>query len=252
MDRTERSTEAVPEVPVRLWVNGDPVATWTCSPAALEALGAGRLAALGYLPTPGDLEEVVVSPVEGGFHGIRARVSAAAVTAAMAEREHRREHGCGIRFLLDCRPDLIRRAGDDQGSDDGHGGAVPAIDAFPELFRELFARSPSRRTTGGHHTAALSDGSTLLHDHEEVGRHNAVDKTIGGAILAGDDRSRLGLVTTARISAEIAEKAARAGLAWVASRSVPTTMALEIARAAEMVVVARAAGKEVRVFDAER
>jgi FdhD protein len=129
-------------------------------------------------------------------------------------------------------------------------GAVPAIEAFPDLFRELFERSPSRRTTGGHHTAALCDGVRLLHDHEEVGRHNAVDKAIGGAILAGDDRTALGLVTTARISAEIAEKAARSRLAWIASRSVPTTMAVEIARAAGLAIIARAAGREAKVFDA--
>ena len=50
------------------------------------------------------------------------------------------------------------------------------------------------------------------------------------------------------ISGGIAEKAARAGLAWVASRSVPTTLAVEIAAAAGLPIVARAAGKDARVF----
>ncbi|NIP78675.1 MAG: sulfurtransferase FdhD, partial [Gemmatimonadetes bacterium] len=82
----------------------------------------------------------------------------------------------------------------------------------------------------------------------EVGRHNGVDKTIGSALLAGSTLTTLGLLTTARISGEIAEKAARAGLAWVASRSVPTTLAVEIAAAAGLPLVARAPGKDVRVF----
>lgn len=239
MDRTVRTTEAVPEEPVRLGVNGDTVAVWTCSPAALEALGAGRLAAMGYLTTRADLEEVVVSPPEGGVHRIDARVSQAGVAAAAEERRHRREHECGIRFLPDCRPDLMRVRPD---------AGLPDVDAFADLFRQLFERSETRRTTGGHHTAALSDGSRLLHVHEEVGRHNGVDKAIGAALLAGDDPTALGLITTARISAEIAEKGARAGLAWIASRSVPTTMAVTIAEAAGMAIVARAAGKEARVF----
>jgi FdhD protein len=81
-----------------------------------------------------------------------------------------------------------------------------------------------------------------------VGRHNGADKAIGGALLAGSALRGLGLMTSARISGEIAEKAARAGLAWVASRSVPTTMAVEIASAAGIPLIARAAARDARVF----
>lgn len=239
MDRSERSTEAVPEVPVHLRVNGDTVAHWTCSPVAPEALGAGRLASMGYLRTPGDLADIVVRTLEHGVLRIDARVSERGVAAALDEREHRRSHGCGILFLRDCRPDLMRTRSD---------ARVPGPDLFPDLFRQLYERSPTRRTTGGHHTVALSDGAGLFHVHEEVGRHNGADKAIGGCLLAGGDATHLGIITTARISAEIAEKSARAGLAWIASRSVPTTMAVEIAAAAGMAIVARAAGKEARVF----
>lgn len=240
MERDRRSTEPVPEVMVRLDVNDSHAGTWTCSPAALEALGAGRLVALGFARTARDILDVRALPAKDGIHGIAAAVPPARWTAAIEERDHRQKHGCGLRFLLDCHPDLARRPGPVQ--------PPPRIDAFPELFRELFERSPSRRTTGGHHTTALSDGSGLRHVHEEVGRHNGADKAIGGGLLAGEDLSRLGLVTTARISGEIAEKAARAGLGWIASRSVPTTMAVDIAQAAGIVVVARAAGTDARVF----
>ena len=125
---------------------------------------------------------------------------------------------------------------------------LPALDVFPGLFRELYDRSPSRQTTGGHHTTALSDGSSLVHVHEVVGRHNGAEKAIGGALLSGESPGTFGMLTTARISGQIAEKAARAGLAWVASRSVPTTLAVEIAAAAGLPLVARAAGKDARVF----
>jgi FdhD protein len=81
-----------------------------------------------------------------------------------------------------------------------------------------------------------------------VGRHNGVDKAIGAALLAGADLGALGLLTTARISGEIAEKAARAGVAWVASRSVPTTLAVELAATAGLPLVARAGSPDARVF----
>lgn len=241
MERTERSTEPVPEVPVRLWVNGSPVAVWTCSPVALDALGAGRLLALGYVRDSRDLLGVAVPPAEEGVHRIEVEVAPDRVSAAVDEREHRREHGCGLRFLVGCRPDLLP-------SRSSAPPPLPEPGAFPALFRELFDRSPTRKTTGGHHTTALVDAHRLLHVHEEVGRHNGADKAIGSALLEGGALAGLGLLTTARISGEIAEKAARAGLAWVASRSVPTTMAVEIAGATGLALVARAPGRDARVF----
>lgn len=234
-------TEPVPEEPVRLRVNGLPLATWSASPAALEALGAGRLLATGFVRQRADIRALEALPPEAGIHRIHAEVPPEHAAAAIREREHRREHGCGLRFLLDCQPELLpARSGD--------GPGVPEPDAFQNLFRELFDRSPSRKTTGGHHTTGLSDGRRLIHVHEEVGRHNGVDKAIGAALLADHDLRGLGLITSARISGEIAEKAARAGLAWVASRSVPTTMAVEIAATAGMPLIARAAGKDARIF----
>lgn len=238
-----RNTEPVPEEPVRLLVNDVAVGTWTASPRGLEALGAGRLMSLGYIRGPDDLLDTrVLSPpdTDDGIHRIEVTIPTERVAVGVEERDHRAWHGCGLRYLLDCRPDLFPER--------NHVLAVPDLEAFPELFRELFDRSPSRRTTGGHHTTALTDGAVLVHLYEVIGRHNGADKAIGGALLADDDVRGLGLLTTARISGQIAEKAARAGVAWVASRSVPTTLAVEIASAAGMPVIARAAGKEARVF----
>ena len=239
-----RQTTPVPEEPVRLLVNDVAVATWTASPRGLDALGAGRLMSLGYVRGAGDiLGTRIAEPDEGGIWRIEVTIPGERVAVGVDERDHRQWHGCGLRYLLDCRPDLLAER------DDETVLPVPDPDAFPALFRELFDRSPSRRTTGGHHTTALTDGTRLVHVHEVVGRHNGVDKAIGGALLSADDLRGLGLLTTARISGQIAEKAARAGVAWVASRSVPTTLAVEIAATAGLPLIARAAGKDVRVFE---
>jgi formate dehydrogenase accessory protein FdhD len=239
MSRPPRITRPVPEEPVRLVVNGRSLSTWTASPAALEDLAAGRLLTAGFVR---DRDEIVaIHPPERrrGVHEVRVDVTSAAAERGWAERAHRAEHGCGLRHLLDCRP---------PGLPVGRAPDLPALDRFPDLFRELFDRSPSRETTGGHHTAALTGPEAIAHVYEEIGRHNAVDKAIGGALLAGDDLEGLGLLTTARISGEMAEKAARAGLAWVASRSVPTTLAAEIAAAAGLPLVARAPGRDAAIL----
>ena len=83
-------------------------------------------------------------------------------------------------------------------------------------LKQLFAQGERYKDTGGIHAAALADGPTLIAHAEDIGRHNAVDKAIGGALLARRPITGLGLLVTGRISAELAFKAARAGIAWVA------------------------------------
>jgi FdhD protein len=108
------------------------------------------------------------------------------------------------------------------------------------LFKALFARGARYRDTGGIHAAALTDGSDLVSHAEDIGRHNAVDKAIGIALLAERRPAGLGLLVTGRISAELAFKAARAGVVWVATPSVPSTLAVEIARRTGMLLMGRA------------
>jgi FdhD protein len=119
-------------------------------------------------------------------------------------------------------------------------GEPPGPDVMRGLFKDVFHRGARYQDTGGIHAAALTDGAAVLAHAEDVGRHNAVDKVIGAAILAGRDLAGLGLLVTGRISAELAFKAARAGLAWVATISVPTTLAVTIAGRAGVVLVGRA------------
>jgi len=127
-------------------------------------------------------------------------------------------------------------------------GLPPPPERLRVLFKALFARGERYKDTGGIHAAALvesadstadPDGCLVAHA-EDIGRHNAVDKSIGGALLAGRRVAGLGLLVTGRISAELAFKAARAGIAWVATPSVPSTLAVEIARRSGMVLVGRA------------
>lgn len=245
MSRHTRPIAAVPETPVRMRVNGLAVSTWTCTPHGLEALGAGRLVSLGFARSSSEILALRTLPKTDGILGIDAEVEAARAAVAIEEREHRASHGCGLRFFLDCRPQLITRP---DLPLPGDGAAHPDPDIFAGLFRELYERAEAYRDTGGLHTAGLSDGTRLRFLHEEVARHNAVDKAIGDAVLEEAPLTKLGLVTTARISAEIALKATRAGLAWIASRSVPTTLAVEIAGAAGVPIIARAARPESRVF----
>jgi FdhD protein len=234
---------AVPETPIWVEVNGSRVAVWSCSPEHIRALAVGWLVAEGALAPGEELPDVELVD-DAGVLGARIRIAPEIAARMQAQRDHRRDHGCGLAYFVRCAPETIAH--------DPVAGAPPQNADFPALFRELYASGEQYRETGGVHTAALSDGRSLLYRVEEVGRHNAVDKVIGMSLLDGRDPTGLGLVTTARISGDIALKAARARLGWIASRSVPTTLALEIANVAGITIVGRAAGKDPRVHRPER
>jgi FdhD protein len=223
----------VAEAPFRLEVNGTAVATWTCSPGQIEALATGWLLVHGFLAA-GDAAPPVAVREEEGVLVAAAVLPGAAARAGMAEATHRREAGCGALHAVRCvAPPAAHRP-------PPPGSAAP----FPALFRALFETGGA-----GLHSAALSDGASLLTRAEEVGRHNAVDKVIGQALIEGRPLAPLGLVLSSRISGEIAAKAVRAGVAWVASRSVPTTLAVRIAATAGLPLIARAPSREAVLFD---
>lgn len=219
---------AVQEVPVWLEVNGTPAVTWMCTPAQLEELAVGWLAGEGYIASIGEL---TLRPCATDL-GFWATVPEARVAAILGEgRRTVLASGCGAvsAWMRETRPHPGRAA-----------PALPSPTALRELFKALFARGERYRDTGGIHAAALTDGTTLLAHAEDIGRHNAVDKVIGAMLLARQPVLGCGLLVTGRISAELAAKAAHAGIAWVATPSVPSTLAVEIARAAGMTLIGRA------------
>jgi FdhD protein len=126
---------------------------------------------------------------------------------------------------------------------------IPELDTpkLRALFKELFGRGARYKETGGVHAAALTDGQTLLFHAEDIGRHNAVDKVMGAALQAEYEPHDLILLVTGRISGELAYKAARARIAVVATPSVPSTIAVDIARAAQMLLIGRAVSGQPQI-----
>ena len=208
---------AVEEVPVWLEVNGRPIVTWMCTPDLLEELAIGWLHGEGYIDS---IDQVHLRPCATDL-GFWAEVPEERVLAVQGEgRRSVLASGCGAvsTFLAD--PASINAQPE--------RGVVPEVDQLRALFKALFAKGERYKDTGGIHAAALVDAASqeLVAHAEDIGRHNAVDKSLGGALLARRPVRGMGLLVTGRISAELAFKAARAGLAYVATPSVPSTLAV--------------------------
>lgn len=204
----------VDEVDVQLTLNGQAAFSWRCTPADLEALAIGRLYLAGLISAP-DAAHLIIDRVGADALQIAARVE---VSASITRQPPTRSL------------------------------TLPTAECFADLFRSLFAAVEARHESGGMHAAAASDGQRIIKQVEDVGRHNTIDKIVGALLLDGISPQGMGLLTSSRISGEIADKVTRAGFAWLASRSIPTTLAVRIAQQAHMPIVGRAASRNASVY----
>jgi FdhD protein len=116
------------------------------------------------------------------------------------------------------------------------------------VFSDFQARSELYRLTGCIHSAALSDGKIILCLAEDIGRHNAVDKVIGYALLEQIPLSGKVLLASGRISSEISSKCSRWGIPILATRTAPTHLALEIAEKRGVTIVGFVRGNRFNVY----
>jgi len=114
--------------------------------------------------------------------------------------------------------------------------------------RTMFESTVFYPKTGGMHCACLATESGALFVREDVGRHNAIDKVIGCGLLKKVDFSRCCLLTSGRIAADMILKIIAAGVPIVATRSIPTTTAFEIAKEKGVTLVGRIEDKKPLLY----
>ena len=221
-----RPRQWVPEAPVALEFNGLAYAVMMATPQDLDDFALGFALTEGLAGAPGDLSDLDVAEVPQGWI-VRASLVGLGV-AQLTERVRARvaESSCGLCGIENL--EAVARP-------------LPPVAAHEPLdetaiFAALAAlrdHQPLGRATGAAHAAAFaSPEGAILHVREDVGRHNALDKLVGALAAAGQDASEGFILSTARCSYEIVEKAVRAGATRLVTISLPTSMAVERATAA--------------------
>jgi FdhD protein len=202
------------------------------TPGQDQELAAGFLFTEGIIANPGQVAEIrTYDEMNAVLVDLRPGV---AVDLGRLERHFYTSSSCGVcgKVALDavrvtCPVPIA----------DGH--PVVESSVIPRLPETLRAAQAVFERTGGLHASALfDDRGNLLEVREDVGRHNALDKLIGAQFLAG--RTPLSgnvLLVSGRVSFELVQKAAVAGIPILAAVGAPSTLAVELAHEHGMTVV---------------
>jgi FdhD protein len=245
-----RDDRVVGEAPLEIRAAGprqDPVAV----AVTMRTPGHEAELAVGFLHTEGllDGQEVVAtttgdpSTISQPDDTILVRLSKAFDDSKIAERHFIATASCGI-----CGKASIDEVA--QRTDPLPDGPVvgrPVILALPGLLR---AAQRAFDETGGLHAAGLfSPSGELIAIREDVGRHNALDKLIGSQVLVGARRLNGFLVmVSGRVSFEIVQKAAVAGIPIVCAVSAPSDLAIETAERLGVTLVGFLRGDGFNVY----
>jgi FdhD protein len=225
------------EKPVTVFMNDVEVATMQATPDDLEELAAGFLLAEGLLA---DRESL--SGIDSDYK--RGLVYVETGEEVPDELTYRRRYitsGCGkgITFAS------VGHARDLERVDSTLAVEAETLHAWMQTMNR---EASKYRDSGGMQACAMARDGDVLFVREDVGRHNAVDKVLGRAWLDRVPTADAVLLSTGRISYEMAVKAAKARVPIVASKSAVTDLAAEIAAELGITVVGYARGGGMVVY----
>ena len=206
---------------VRVFVNGELTMSLTCSPDHIIELVVGRLFTEGMVSGVEEIDEVWLCEHSSRvLVYLRDRQAAVTGTGRMVE-------DVGT-CCTDNRTVSSLFLRDEE---------LPHVKAIPWNADDVFALAaafegdtPMHRRTYGAHSCYLARGRDILYCCEDLGRHNALDKVVGCALADGVDLSQCTLFTSGRIPTDMCMKAIRARIPIMASKAVPTDLAVRMAK----------------------
>lgn len=235
--------ELTVEAPLNLIVSGESIATLMRTPGHDIELAAGWLTVESGVRSASDLQGLRQCRTEDdlalrAMDGISGRgVDQVHLTLAAGVQPPRPRAwvtgaACGV-----CSADVLDLSPLRRSAVHSPGWRVPVevVRGLPDQVRQ---QQRTFQRTGSLHAAALATATgELLVVREDVGRHNAVDKVTGWALLAGRlPATDLLLVVSGRVSFEIIQKAVAAGVAAVVAVSAPSDLAVDLAREHDLVL----------------
>jgi FdhD protein len=230
------------EKPLYIFVNRTLYATIFCSPLNLKELAVGHLVSEGIVKS---IEEVEDIDLKEDVCRVKLRSSVDLKKRMRLSKYFQRVilSACGSNGAFRPSQRMSRIESNLTVSAEVIQSCVNMLNKTAEIFRK----------TGGVHAAAIfkNDG-TLIAFAEDVGRHNAVDKALGVAIMHKVDLENCFLASTGRLTGDIVMKTARVKLPIVASIAAALDSGIAIARKVNLTLIGFVRGGRMNVYTFDR
>jgi FdhD protein len=230
------------EMPVALVYHDVPHVVMLATPADLEDYAVGFTLSEGLVARADEIRGVEVA---AGAASIDVKITVAweRFTQLLQRRRNLAGRtGCGL-CGAERAEDAIR-----EPAQVPEGVSITAGELHAAIA-ELGTRQPINARTGSVHAAAwVVPGRGIVLVREDVGRHNALDKTIGALVRGGGDFSGGYMLITSRASYEMVQKCATVGISLLVALSAPTAFAVRLAQRCGLTLVAFARADQHVVY----
>ncbi len=236
--RQEAPATVVRELPLVLILNGSELVTTLCSPVDLDFLAAGILASEGLLANKDEINKLEVDDTAGV---VRIETKTGIKTAGGQLFKPLVASGGG-KGSSSYKIDGIKCMA---VADNKTKVSVEKVSALAEAFLK---HSAAYQATQGVHSAALCDREGIIIFHDDIGRHNALDKVFGQCLLGDIPLDGRFIITSGRVSSEILLKVAKRGIPLLISKAAPTDLGIELAQKMGVTIVRYMWGRGVNAY----
>lgn len=232
------SDSIIEEVPLDIFVNHEFYASLMCTPLEVVELAIGFLLSEGIISSMSSIISIEEK------HENRICIILDDDIIVDHNNAHAITSGCGkgsirVISLEECSIKVI------------NSNSKFSIVNIIKLMGEFNNKSELFKQTGGVHSCCLCSENSILVFSEDIGRHNALDKVVGKALMINMDLKDKLVMTTGRISSDIVVKVAKAGIQIIVSHSAPTSLALSLAKAANITIIGFARGSRMNIYCGE-
>lgn len=235
--RVNQSDRVVKETPLTIFLNGKELVTLLCTPKELRALTIGFLYSEGFINKISDISRVGFK--KKGVVNVRTKFPVDFNRDFFLKRVL--SSGCGKAAIFYSELDAASYA-------KAKAHFTISSSKLLEMVKELQRLSALYKQTGGVHVAALGNGREILLLKEDIGRHNAVDKVLGQAMIERRILNHCLVLTSGRLTSEIVRKVARRKVPILASPSAPTDISINLAHDLGLTLVGFVRGGRLNIY----
>ena len=226
------------EYPFTIFIDDEEIITLLCTPRSLKELAIGFLYAEGYIDSMDALQNVLIDEEKGrAYVYLNYRMT---LTENLVGKRAITS-GCGKGTVFYSVLDSIKSRKIEKAITINLSNVI-------SLNKDFNHKSELFLNTGGVHSCGLCYNEKILYFEEDIGRHNALDKILGKAFIEGMDLSDKLVITSGRISSEMILKTSRMGIPAIISRSAPTSLAIDMAKELNILLIGFARGEKMNVY----